>query len=118
MSQAVNASCLASHAKNIERVDFGVMKSVFEQQTYDQMFPTITSWYEKIANSNEFSYIEAFNNRTKHICDVYLKLSMAIMGGENESTINPFLKKRNAASTADSFGISHIDLRFRIERIF
>lgn len=93
MSQAVNASCLASHAKNIERVDFGVMKSVFEQQTYDQMFPIITSWYEKIANSNEFSYIEAFNNRTKHICDVYLKLSMAIMGGENESTINPFLKK-------------------------
>ena len=93
MSQAVNASCLASHAKKIERVDFGLMKSVFEQQTYAQMFPNISSWYGKVANSNEFSYIEAFNNKTKHICDIYLKLSIAIIGGGNESTINPFLKK-------------------------
>ena len=93
MSQAVNASCLASQAKNIERVDFNLMKGIFEKQTKAQMFPEISSWYEKIAKSDEFSYIEAYNNRTKHICDIYLKLSMVIIGGENESTINPSLKK-------------------------
>lgn len=92
MSQAVNVSCLASHAEKTERVDFGYMRKVFQRQTKAQMFPTISSWYAQIAESSEFSYIDAFNNRTKHICDVYLKLSMSLLGSENESTINSFFK--------------------------
>ena len=93
MSQAVNAICLSSKAKNIERVDFRCLQGVFMQETYSRLFPSIAAWYEHIANSAEYCYIEAFNNRTKHICDVYLKLSMAILGGENESSLNPFYKK-------------------------
>lgn len=101
MSQAVNAACLASRSKNIERVDFSFMKRVFDQQTYSQAFPRITGWYDRIANSNEFLYIEAFNNRTKHICDVYLKLSMAIIGGGDEASINPFFKKETQHTKQD-----------------
>lgn len=74
LSQAANAACLSTRAKNIERVDFGYMKKVFEQRGYSQDFPSISSWYTNIANCDEFKYIENFNNRTKHICDVYIKL--------------------------------------------
>ena len=93
MSQAVNAICLSSKAKSIEQVDFRCMQRILTQETYSQLFPSIAAWYERIANSAEFKYIKAFNNRTTHICDVYLKLSMAILCGENESSLNPFYKE-------------------------
>lgn len=101
MSQVVNAACLASRSKKIEGVDFPRMKCVFNQQTYSQAFPNITDWYNRIDNSNEFLYIDAFNNRTKHICDVYLKLSMAIIGGEDETSISPFVKKQTQHTKQD-----------------
>ena len=93
LSQAVNAICLASSSEKVEKVDFRFMKKVFEDKDYGQLFPSIYAWFSGVASSSEFSYIEAFNNRTKHICDVYLKLSMAIFAGENETRINPFVKK-------------------------
>ena len=93
MSQAANAACLAFRAKAIERVDFGVMKGVFGQQTYSQAFPIMGAWYSGVDSSDEFQYIDAFCNRTKHICDVYLSVSMAFLGGENKSIINPFFRK-------------------------
>lgn len=91
MSQAANVACLSTRAKNIESVDFGKMKKVFE--LYSQDFPSISKWYANIANCDEFKYIADFNNRTKHICDVYIKLSMSLIGQGEESTINPFYKK-------------------------
>lgn len=101
MSQAANAACLSTRAKNIERVDFGFMKKVFEQQSYSQDFPSISRWFTNIANCDELKYIEDFNNRTKHICDVYIKLSMSLIGKGEESTINPFYKKEQQHEKQD-----------------
>ena len=93
MAQAANTACLATKAKKINTVDFGQMKKVFTQQTYSQMFSSISAWFTTIANSDKFHYIEAFNNRTKHTCDVYLKMSMALLSDKNEISINPFLHR-------------------------
>lgn len=101
MSQAANSACLSTRAKSIERVDFGYMKKVFEQQSYSQDFLNISSWYTNIANCDEFKYIEDFNNRTKHICDVYIKLSMSLIGQGDESIINPFYKKEQQHEKQD-----------------
>ena len=101
MSQAANSACLSTRAKNIESVDFTKMKNVFEQQSYSQDFPSISQWYTNVANCDEFKYIENFNNRTKHICDVYIKLSMSLIGQGEESTINPFYKKKQQHEKQD-----------------
>ena len=93
MAQAANAICLASCSEKIEKVDFHSMKKTLGSNKYAQLFPNVYTWFCDVASSSEFSYIEAFNNRTKHICDVYLKLSMAILAGENKTEINPFIKK-------------------------
>ena len=93
MAQAANTACLATKAKKINTVDFGQMKKVFTQQTYSQMFSSISAWFTTIANSDKFHYIEAFNNRTKHTCDVYLKVSMDFLGENHSSDINPFFRK-------------------------
>lgn len=93
MAQVANAGCLAFKEKKIESVDFPCMLRVFRQQTYSADFPSMAAWFDRISVSDEYTYIDAFCNRTKHTCDVYLKVSMAIMGGENETTINPFFRK-------------------------
>lgn len=93
LSQVANAGCLAFKSLSIERVDFGTMQRTFNQPQYAADFPEMHSWYDKIAGSDEFKYIDAFCNRTKHTCDVYLKVSMAFLGGENKSVINPFFRK-------------------------
>lgn len=93
MAQIINAACLASDSEQIERVDFRHMKNIFNQPKYAAAFPGIVAWFNSVDGSNEFSYIEAFNNRTKHISDVYVKLSLAIIGGQNEISINPFIKR-------------------------
>lgn len=93
MAQVANAGCLAFKEKKVESVDFPFMLRVFQQQTYSADFPSMAAWFNQISGSNEFTYLDAFCNRTKHTCDVYLKVSMAIMGGENEATINPFFRK-------------------------
>ena len=58
------------------------------------MFPTISSWFDKICKSNEFSYIRRFTNRIKHICDIGLRLPVTIIGDSNKPTINPFIKNK------------------------
>lgn len=93
MAQVSNAACLAFKAKKIDVVDFENMKKVFAQQMYSQEFPSINQWFQQVSSSNEYEYIAAFNNRTKHNCDVYLNLSMAILGSESTSSINPFYRK-------------------------
>jgi len=93
MSQIANVALLGVKAKKPDSVDFPAMVRVFNQQTYSQDFPLISAWYNSIDRSDEFRYIDAFNNRTKHTYDVYLKVSMTIIGGENKAEINPFFRK-------------------------
>lgn len=52
------------------------------------------AWLNKIAQSPEFQYIEAINNRTKHTADISNKLSMGILGGSNTTEIGPFFVKK------------------------
>ena len=48
---------------------------------------------EAIGATQEFLYIEAINNRTKHTADIANKLSMGILGSSNTTEIGPFFRK-------------------------
>lgn len=50
-------------------------------------------WLEKIKLSDEYQYIEAINNRTKHTADIANKLSMGILGSSNTTQIGAFSRK-------------------------
>lgn len=93
MSQIANIALLANKAKKVDSVDFPAMFKVFNQQTYSQDFPDMSAWYNKINLTPEYNYIDAFNNRTKHTCDIYLKVSLDLFGDNNLSEINPFFRK-------------------------
>ena len=71
----------------------GFRFKTFNQATYSQDFPDISAWYNGIDSNPAFQYIDAFNNRTKHTCDVYLKVSMDFLGENHSSDINPFFRK-------------------------
>ena len=51
------------------------------------------AWLNKIAQSPEFQYIEAINNRTKPTANISNKLSMGILGSSNVTQIGPFFRK-------------------------
>lgn len=93
ISQIANVSLLGNKAKKPDSVDFPAMLKVFNQQTYKQNFPDMCVWYNTINADPAFQYIDAFNNRTKHTCDVYLKVSMDFLGDNHTSDINPFFRK-------------------------
>lgn len=93
ISQIANVSLLGNKAKETDSVDFPKMLNVFNQQTYKKNFPHICNWYKAISEDTTFRYIDAFNNRTKHTCDVYLKVSMDFLGDNHSSDINPFFRK-------------------------
>lgn len=93
MSQIANVALLGARAKKADSVDFPAMLKVFNQQTYSQDFPDISAWYNAVSADPAFQYIDAFNNRTKHTCDVYLKVTMDFLGNNHSSNINPFYRK-------------------------
>ena len=93
MSQVMNAGLLANKEKKIDAVDIQRMMTTFNQQTYSIAFPKMQMWLNKIAQSQEFMYIEAINNRTKHTADIANKLSMGILGSSNTTEIGPFFRK-------------------------
>lgn len=93
ISQIANVALLGSKAKKPDSVDFPAMLKTFNQATYSQDFPNIVAWYNSISIDPAFQYIDAFNNRTKHTCDVYLKVSMDLLGNHHSSDINPFFRK-------------------------
>lgn len=93
ISQIANVSLLGSKAKKPDSVDFPAMLKTFNQATYSQNFPDMSAWYNGINTNPAFQYIDAFNNRTKHTCDVYLKVSMDFLGKNHSSDINPFFRK-------------------------
>lgn len=93
ISQIANASLLGNKAKKIDSVDFPAMLQKFNQQTYSQNFPYISNWYNNIEKDSKYKYIDAFNNRTKHTCDVGLKLGVGLFDSNYVSDINPFFRK-------------------------
>ncbi len=93
MSQIINAGLLANKGKKVDSVDIQKMMTTFNQQTYSTAFPKMQMWLNKIAQSQEFQYIEAINNRTKHTADIANKLSMGILGSSNTTEIGPFFRK-------------------------
>lgn len=93
ISQIINAGLLANKGKKVDSVDIQIMTRTFEQQTYSNAFPKMHAWLEKIKLSDEFQYIEAINNRTKHTGDIANKLSMGILGSPNTTQIGAFSRK-------------------------
>lgn len=93
ISQIANVALLGIKSKKPDSVDFPAMVKVFSQQTYRQNFPDMYAWYNEISSDPAFQYIDAFNNRTKHTCDIYLKVSMDLLGENHTSDINPFFRK-------------------------
>lgn len=93
ISQVANAGLLANNAKKVDAVDFQKMASCFKQQTYSMAFPKTSSWFNRIDSSDEYKYIEAINNRTKHTADIANKLSMGILGSSSTAQIGPFFRK-------------------------
>jgi hypothetical protein len=73
------------------------MVRCFGQQTYSTAFPQMHAWLDKISQSQEFQYIEAINNRTKHTADIANKFSMGILGSSNTTQIGPFFAKKCSA---------------------
>ena len=72
MSQIINAGLLANKGKAVDSVDIQIMTRTFNQQTYSAAFPKMQTWLNNISQSDEFEYIEAINNRTKHTADIAL----------------------------------------------
>ena len=93
MSQIANSGLLANNSKKVDSVDFQRMTSCFAQATYSTVFPKTAAWFDGVARSSEFKYIEAINNRTKHTADISNKLAMGILGGSNTTKIGPFFRK-------------------------
>lgn len=93
MSQIANAGLLANNGKKVDSVDIQAMMRCFSQQTYAAAFPQMYACLDKIAQSTEFQYIEAINNRTKHTANIANKLSMGILGSSNTAQIGPFFRK-------------------------
>lgn len=93
MSQIINAGLLANKEKAVDSVDIQIMTRTFNQQTYSIAFPKMQTWLNNISQSDEFKYIEAINNRTKHTADIANKLSMGILGSSNKTEIGPFFRK-------------------------
>lgn len=93
ISQIVNAGLLANNGKKVDSVDIQIMTRTFGPQTYSNAFPKMHAWLEKIKLSDEYQYIEAINNRTKHTADIANKLSMGILGSSNTTQIGAFSRK-------------------------
>ena len=70
ISQVANAGLLANKGKAVDSVDFPKMHGTFNQLTYKTVFPKTAQWYEQVFESQEYKYIEAINNRTKHTSDI------------------------------------------------
>lgn len=95
ISQIANAGLLGNRGKKVDAVDFQKMASTFAQQTYKADFPQVAAWFEHVNTSDEFKYIEAINNRTKHTADIANKLAMGILGSGNKTEIGPFFRKES-----------------------
>lgn len=93
MAQIVNSALLGNKGKLRSSVDFPKMLSTFNQQSYSKDFPNAQNWFNQVNEEPLFQYIDDFNNRTKHTCDVSLNLAMSLINNDSTATINKFYKK-------------------------
>lgn len=101
IGQISNSGLLANKGKKIDKTDFCAMASRFNQTTYKKVFPLTAAWYNRVQSSNEFNYIDAINNRTKHTADIVNKISMGILGSPNTCSIQPFFRNEEQHDTHD-----------------
>lgn len=99
IAQVANAVCLKDKGLGIENVDFAAMRNVFDQQK--RKLPNLNHWFDQVCDSKEYKYLDDFCNRTKHISDIYVNMSISIGGGESKATVNPFYKKKTDHPTQD-----------------
>lgn len=95
MAQISNVALLCVYSKKPDSVDFPCMCKTFNQATYGSDFPKTKNWFNDVNSSDSFKYIDAFNNRIKHTCDVYVKFSSSLLGDNHSEIINPFFRKDN-----------------------
>lgn len=95
MSQIVNSSLFANKSKKRDTVDFTRIFNEMNKQSYSDNFPEIQSWYNNINSDDIFQYIVAFNNRTKHTCDVHINLAMSLLDNKHHSQLDAFYKSDN-----------------------
>jgi len=93
MGQIANSALLANKRRKADSTDFPAMQKAFAKLTYSSVFPDMNTWFQTTASTPEFQYIDAFNNRTKHTFDVFLKVSMDMFGDFKTTEIHPFLRK-------------------------
>jgi len=53
------------------------------QATYSTAFPDMAEWYKNVNASDEYAYIDSFNNRTKYTLDIYLKMTLKYVEQQN-----------------------------------
>ncbi|KEI87335.1 hypothetical protein N492_10075 [Clostridium botulinum B2 267] len=93
MAQIANSALLGNKSKARNSVDFPRMLSTFNQQSYSKDFPNIQKWFTEINENPLFQYLDDFNNRTKHTCDVSLNLAISLISNYKTTNINKFYKK-------------------------
>ena len=91
MAQAANAACLANNALPADTTDFNCLKKLL-QKKYSQDFPYMLAWFVKTENSDDYQYINAYCNRTKHTHYVKSNLSLPLRGDDIIDSIEPFYK--------------------------
>lgn len=112
LAQAANAGCLASHAKKIESVDFPKLKDAFQQKTYKDAFPAMSQWFESIAETPEFKYIDDYCNRTKHTCSLPTKFTIPIFNTENRATVPAFYREKDAVQHEEQNVFEHVPMLY------
>lgn len=117
MAQIVNSALLANESKDIEIVDFIKIINILSEKRYSSLFPKTLSFLIKIKNSIEFSYVNGFNNRVKHICDAKVTMSLDLFGNNVSSKIDAFYKKGTQFTEQDILTITKNVMEF-IEREF
>lgn len=90
ISQFINKTILYSDPLDIEQVDFiRIYKRLKRDYAHTQIFDIV----ERIKSSDEFKYISEFNNKTKHISDTKMIITLDLLGIGVESKVTPFNKK-------------------------
>lgn len=92
MSQIVNEALLANQSRPIDSVGFSYMRNCLKRD-YLKIFPKMTNWFNTTAENEEFEYLTAVNNRTKHTAGIKIDLSIGIFGSHSSAQIGSFCRK-------------------------
>ena len=101
ISQLVNTVLLKNRSLCMEKADFIMIKNELETNTRLKDFKTVRNWFRRVASSPEYIYLDDYCNQTKHISDIYVKLSLSLLDGESKATFKAFTKKGTFHETQD-----------------